>query len=46
MGFGIVVGCCPQGFPYVTGQGFMKLADFEYETDNWLFGRRHIHFAQ
>jgi len=33
-----------QGFPYVTGQGFMKLADFEYETDNWLFGRRHIHF--
>jgi len=24
----------------------MKLADFEYETDNWLFGRRHIHFGQ
>eukprot|EP00667_Euglena_gracilis_P007193 EG_transcript_7263 len=33
-----------QGFPYVTGQGFMKMADFEYETDNWLFGRRHIRF--
>eukprot|EP00906_Rhabdomonas_costata_P033622 RCo047364 len=32
------------GFPFVDCGGFRSLGDWIYETDNWLFGKKHIRF--